>query len=144
MLSEIELTWCEVCHTRNRLLAVGSLVLQLRLKGRSSIRAMDNFFLWPDSDVAATSAITCLLTSAANAQSKTEKLLSYGAAKVIATTALETCQAKGLRVSATVVNRGDDAILQLPGDAARPHTAENSGRTAYAENTVRTEYRRLR
>jgi hypothetical protein len=77
-------------------------------------------------------------------QSKTEKLLSYGAAKVIATTALETCQAKGLRVSATVVNRGDDAILQLPGDAARPQTAENSGRKAYTESTVRTEYRRLR
>jgi uncharacterized protein GlcG (DUF336 family) len=89
--------------------------------------------------VAATLAIACLLTPAANAQLKTEKLLSYEAAKVIATTALETCQAKGFRVSATVVNRDGDTIVQLRGDGASPHTVENSRRKAYTANTFRTD-----
>jgi uncharacterized protein GlcG (DUF336 family) len=89
--------------------------------------------------VAATSAIACLLTSATNAQLKTEKLLSYEAAKVIATTAVETCQAKGFRVSATVVNRDGDTIVQLRGDGASPHTVENSRRKAYTANTFRTD-----
>jgi uncharacterized protein GlcG (DUF336 family) len=89
--------------------------------------------------VAATSAIACLITGAANAQLKTEKLLSYEAAKVIATTAVETCQAKGFRVSATVVNRDGDTIVQLRGDGAAPHTVENSRRKAYTANTFRTD-----
>jgi uncharacterized protein GlcG (DUF336 family) len=89
--------------------------------------------------VAATSAIACLLTSAADAQLKTEKLLSYEAAKIIATTAVETCQAKGFRASATVVNRDGDTIVQLRGDGASPHTIENSRRKAYTANTFRTD-----
>jgi hypothetical protein len=40
----------------------------------------------------ATSAIACLSAVTAHAQLKTEKALSYEAAKVIATTAVETCQ----------------------------------------------------
>jgi uncharacterized protein GlcG (DUF336 family) len=85
------------------------------------------------------SAIVCVVTSPAAAQLKTEKVLSYEAAKVIATTAVETCQAKGFHVSATVVNRDGDTIAQLRGDEARPHTVENSRRKAYTANTFRTD-----
>jgi uncharacterized protein GlcG (DUF336 family) len=70
---------------------------------------------------------------------KTEKVLSYEAAKVIATTAVETCQAKGYHVSVTVVNRDGDTIALLRGDEARPHTIENSRRKAYTANTFRTD-----
>ena len=89
--------------------------------------------------IAATSAVACLVMSAANAQLKTEKAFSYEATKVIATTAVETCQAKGFRVSATVVNRDGATIVQLRGDAASPHTVENSRRKAYTANTFRTD-----
>jgi uncharacterized protein GlcG (DUF336 family) len=84
-------------------------------------------------------AVGCIITSPADAQLKTEKVLSYEAAKVIATTAVETCQAKGFHVSATIVNRDGDTIVQLRGDEARPHTAENSRRKAYTANTFRTD-----
>ncbi len=86
----------------------------------------------------ATSAIACLST-VAHAQLKTEKVLSYEAAKVIATTAVETCQGKGFCVSATVVNRDGETVVQLRGDGASPHTIENSRRKAYTANTFRTD-----
>jgi uncharacterized protein GlcG (DUF336 family) len=70
---------------------------------------------------------------------KTEKVLSYEAAKVIATTAVETCQAKGFRVSATVGNRDGDTVAQLRGDGASPHTVENSRRKAYTANAFRAD-----
>jgi uncharacterized protein GlcG (DUF336 family) len=85
------------------------------------------------------SAISCTVAPAANAQLKTEKVLSYEAAKVIASTAVETCQAKGYHVSVTVVNRDGETIAQLRGDEARPHTVENSRRKAYTANTFRTD-----
>lgn len=66
-------------------------------------------------------------------------MLSYEAAKVIATTAVETCQAKGYHVSVTVVNRDGDTIAQLRGDDAGPHTVENRRRKAYTANTFRTD-----
>jgi uncharacterized protein GlcG (DUF336 family) len=85
------------------------------------------------------SAVGCVFALPADAQLKTEKVLSYEAAKVIATTAVESCQAKGFHVSATVVNRDGDTIVQLRGDEARPHTMENSRRKAYTANTFRTD-----
>jgi uncharacterized protein GlcG (DUF336 family) len=85
------------------------------------------------------SAIGCMVAPAADAQLRAEKVLSYEAAKVIATTAVETCQAKGYHVSVTVVNRDGDTIAQLRGDEARPHTVENSRRKAYTANTFRTD-----
>lgn len=87
--------------------------------------------------VAATAAF--VFVAPADAQLKTEKVLSYEAAKIIATTAVETCQAKGFHVSATIVNRDGDTIAQLRGDEARPHTMENSRRKAYTANTFRTD-----
>ena len=85
------------------------------------------------------SVIGCVFVSPADAQLKTEKVLSYEAAKVIATTAVESCQAKGFHVSATIVNRDGDTMVQLRGDEARPHTMENSRRKAYTANTFRTD-----
>jgi uncharacterized protein GlcG (DUF336 family) len=85
------------------------------------------------------SIIGCVFVSPADAQLKTEKVLSYEAAKVIATTAVESCRAKGFHVSATIVNRDGDTIVQLRGDEARPHTMENSRRKAYTANTFRTD-----
>jgi uncharacterized protein GlcG (DUF336 family) len=65
-------------------------------------------------------------------------VLSYEAAKVIATIAVETCQAKGYRVSAMIVNRDGDTIVPLRGDGS-PHTVENSRRKAYTANTFRVD-----
>jgi uncharacterized protein GlcG (DUF336 family) len=89
--------------------------------------------------VVATSTIARLFATTASAQLKNEKVLSYEAAKVIATIAVETCQAKGYRVSATIVNRDGDTIVQLRGDGASPHTVENSRRKAYTANTFRVD-----
>ena len=77
------------------------------------------------------------LATSASAQLRTEKLLSYEAAKTIATGAIEACQAKGYRVSATVVDRNGDTVVQIRGDNASPHTMENSRRKAYTANTFR-------
>jgi uncharacterized protein GlcG (DUF336 family) len=83
-------------------------------------------------------AYACMLVMPAGAQLKTEKVLSYEAAKIIATTAVETCQARGYRVSATVVDRDGETVAQLRGDGAGPHSVENSRRKAYTANTFRT------
>ena len=79
-----------------------------------------------------------LLVAPAAAQLKTEKVLSYEVAKIIATTAVETCQAKGYRVSVTVVDRDGVTVVQMRGDGASPHTMEYSRRKAYTANTFRT------
>lgn len=84
------------------------------------------------------SAVAAALAAPADGQLKTEKVLSYEVAKIIAMTAVETCQAKGFRVSATVVDRNGDTVAQLRGDGASPHTMEFSRRKAYTANTFRT------
>jgi uncharacterized protein GlcG (DUF336 family) len=81
--------------------------------------------------------LACVLAAPVQAQLKTEKILSYEVAKTIATTAVESCTAKGYRVSATVVNRDGETVAQLRGDGASPHTMENSRRKAYTSNTFR-------
>jgi uncharacterized protein GlcG (DUF336 family) len=92
-----------------------------------------------DTAMLAAAIAAVFFVTPADAQLKTEKVLSYEAAKVIATTAVEACQAKGFHVSATIVNRDGDTIVQLRGDEARPHTMENSRRKAYTANTFRTD-----
>jgi uncharacterized protein GlcG (DUF336 family) len=81
--------------------------------------------------------LACVLAAPVQAQLKTEKILSYEVAKTIATIAVESCTAKGYRVSATVVNRDGETVAQLRGDGASPHTMENSRRKAYTSNTFR-------
>jgi uncharacterized protein GlcG (DUF336 family) len=64
--------------------------------------------------------------------------LSYSIAKTIAETAIESCVAKGYRVSAVVVDRDGETIVALRGDNASPHTMENARRKACTANSFRT------
>jgi uncharacterized protein GlcG (DUF336 family) len=54
--------------------------------------------------------------------------LSASIATTIAQTAIETCKANGYAVSATVVGRNGEVIVQVRGDNTGPHTIENSMR----------------
>ena len=84
-----------------------------------------------------TVALTASLATAASAQLLARKDLSLATALTIATTAAETCKANGYRVSATVVGRAGEIIVQLRGDNTGPHTIENSFRKAYTARTFR-------
>ena len=75
------------------------------------------------------------LITPASAQLVTHKDMSYAMIKTIAEGAVEACQAKGYHVSVTVVDRNGDIVAQIRGDAAPPHTMENSYRKAYTSLT---------
>jgi uncharacterized protein GlcG (DUF336 family) len=77
------------------------------------------------------------LVAPAGAQLLTHKDLSLATALTIATTASETCKARGDRVSVAVVGRNGEIIVLLRGDGASPHTIENSRRKAYTSRTFR-------
>src|SRR5207249_4808523 len=80
----------------------------------------------------------CLaLATPASADLLARKDLSLATALTIATTASQTCQAQGQRVSVTVVGRNGEVLVQLRGDNASPHTMENSFRKAYTARTFR-------
>ena len=87
--------------------------------------------------LAAGIALAAVLATPASAQLLTHKDLSLATALTIATTAAETCKGQGYRVSATVVGRNGEVIVQLRGDDAGPHTIENSQRKAYTSRTFR-------
>src|SRR5262249_39203863 len=84
----------------------------------------------------------CVLASAfsstAGAQLLNHKDLSASIAITIAQTAIETCKANGYAVSATVVGRNGEIIVQVRGDNTGPHTLENSMRKAYTARTFRS------
>jgi uncharacterized protein GlcG (DUF336 family) len=80
-------------------------------------------------------AMVCAGT--ADAQLLARKDLSLATALTIATTGLEMCKGQGYTVSATIVGRNGEIIVQLRGDNAPPHTVENSFRKAYAARTFR-------
>jgi len=84
----------------------------------------------------------CVLASAlgstASAQLLNHKDLSASMAITIAQTAIETCKANGYAVSATVVGRNGEIIVQVRGDNTGPHTLENSMRKAYTARTFRS------
>jgi uncharacterized protein GlcG (DUF336 family) len=84
-------------------------------------------------------ASTCILALAApaSAQLLEHKDLSASIAITIAQTAIETCKANGYAVSATVVGRNGEVIVQVRGDNTGPHTFENSFRKAYTARTFR-------
>src|SRR5262245_20318588 len=70
---------------------------------------------------------------------------AYGLRRVVASiaitiaqTAIETCKANGYAVSATVVGRNGEIIVQVRGDNTGPHTLENSMRKAYTARTFRS------
>ena len=82
-------------------------------------------------------ALALALAAPANAQLLNHKDLSLATALTIATTAIETCKGNGYRVSATVVGRSGEVIVQLRGDDTGPHTIENSQKKAYTSRTFR-------
>jgi uncharacterized protein GlcG (DUF336 family) len=81
--------------------------------------------------------IACALASSASAQLLTHKDLSAGLAVTIAQTAMATCTANGYRVSATVVGRNGEVLVQIRGDGTGPHTMENSFKKAFTARTFR-------
>ena len=89
---------------------------------------------------AITVASTCAYAWAApaGAQLLNHKDLTASIAITIAQTAIETCKANGYAVSATVVGRNGEIIVQVRGDNTAPHTMENSFRKAYTARTLRS------
>jgi uncharacterized protein GlcG (DUF336 family) len=81
--------------------------------------------------------LAAALAMPASAQLLNHKDWSLATALTIATTAAETCKGQGYRVSATVLGRNGEIIVQLRGDEAPPHTIENSFKKAYTARTFR-------
>ena len=88
--------------------------------------------------VAVVAAAACAVAAPAPAQLLEHKDLTAAVAITIAQTAIETCKAQGYAVSATVVGRNGEIIVQVRGDNSPPHTLENSFRKAYTARTLRT------
>src|ERR1700692_3628996 len=84
-------------------------------------------------------ASTCAwaLAAPASAQLLSHKDLSASIAITIAQTVIETCKANGYAVSATVVGRNGEVIVQVRGDGTGPHTMENSFKKAFTSRTFR-------
>ena len=81
--------------------------------------------------------LACVLVSTADAQLLARKDLSMKVALTIAETAIATCNGNGYRVSATVVGRNGEVLVQLRGDGTGPHTMENSFKKAFTSRTFR-------
>jgi len=82
-------------------------------------------------------AAVCALVPTAWAQTVARKGLSIDGALTIVTTAMADCKAKGWPVSATVVGRNGEVLVQLRGDGTGPHTMENSFKKAFTSRTFR-------
>ena len=82
-------------------------------------------------------AVAFGVAAPANAQLLSHKDLSVAIATTIAMTAIETCKTNGYAVSATIVGRNGEIIVQVRGDNTGPHTVENSFRKAYNARTFR-------
>jgi uncharacterized protein GlcG (DUF336 family) len=85
----------------------------------------------------ATIGVGCLLVTPAIGQVLTHKDLSAAIAVNIAQTAMATCTTNGYRVSATVVGRNGEVLVQIRGDGTGPHTMENSFKKAFTARTFR-------
>ena len=83
-------------------------------------------------------AIGCLSSAPASAELLARKDLSAAMAITIAQTAIEVCKTNGYSVSATVVGRNGEILVQVRGDNTGPHTIENSFRKAYTARTFRS------
>jgi uncharacterized protein GlcG (DUF336 family) len=82
-------------------------------------------------------AVLSFAATPAPAQLLEHKDLTAAIAMTIAQIAIETCKANGYAVSATVVGRNGEIIVQVRGDNTPPHTMENSFRKAYTARTLR-------
>ena len=85
----------------------------------------------------ALAGMACALAATASAQTVARKDLSLDGAMTIASTAIADCKAKGFQVSATVVGRNGEVMVQLRGDGTGPHTMENSFKKAFTSRTFR-------
>ena len=81
--------------------------------------------------------LACVLVAPASAQLLARKDLSAATALTIAQTAIATCKTNGYRVSATIVGRNGEVIVQIRGDGTGPHTMENSFKKAFTARTFR-------
>jgi uncharacterized protein GlcG (DUF336 family) len=81
--------------------------------------------------------LACALVAPASAQLLTRTDLSAATALTIAQTAIDTCTANGYRVSATIVGRNGEVLVQVRGDGTGPHTMENSFKKAFTARTFR-------
>jgi uncharacterized protein GlcG (DUF336 family) len=81
--------------------------------------------------------LACALAAPASAELLTRKDLSAATALTIAQTAMATCTANGYRVSATIVGRNGEVLVQIRGDGTGPHTMENSFKKAFTARTFR-------
>src|SRR6266446_4461953 len=81
--------------------------------------------------------LACALVTPASAQLLARKDVSAAMALTIAQTAIATCTANGYRVSATVVGRNGEVLVQIRGDGTGPHTMENSFKKAFTSRTFR-------
>ena len=85
----------------------------------------------------AAAGLACALVTPASAQLLAHQDLSANTAITIAQTAIATCTANGYRVSATIVGRNGEVIVQVRGDGTGPHTMENSFKKAFTARTFR-------
>jgi uncharacterized protein GlcG (DUF336 family) len=82
----------------------------------------------------ACSAFACALAAAASPAGAAlimHKDLPLSVAKTLAEATVAACAAKGYAVSAVVVDRQGETIVEMRGDEASPHTMENARRKAY-------------
>ena len=79
----------------------------------------------------------CALSIPANAQLLEQKALSANMAMTIAQTAIATCKTNGYAVSATILGRNGEIVVQIRGDNTGPHTMENSFKKAFTARTFR-------
>jgi uncharacterized protein GlcG (DUF336 family) len=85
----------------------------------------------------AAAAFACPLASPAGAALIMHKDLPLAVAKTIAEEAVAACAAKTYAVSAVVVDRDGETIVEMRGDNAAPHTMENARRKAYTAMTFK-------
>jgi uncharacterized protein GlcG (DUF336 family) len=79
--------------------------------------------------------LACVLATSASAQLLARKDLSAKTALTIAETAIATCTTNGYKVSATIVGRNGEVLVQIRGDGTGPHTMENSFKKAFTART---------
>ena len=85
-------------------------------------------------------AVASLLAVAATPSSAAlimHKDLSLSIAKTIAEATVAACAAKTYAVSAVVVDRDGETIVEMRADEASPHTMENARRKAYTAMTFK-------
>ncbi len=85
----------------------------------------------------ATFALAAVCAASASAAVIMHKDLSLSIARTIAEEAVAACAAKTYAVSAVIVDRDGETIVEMRGDEAAPHTMENARRKAYTAMTFR-------